>query len=105
MGDLARDLLSQGLDLCVRARNLDAIDRRSAHLAVSVAPDQWVASGQFDRFVERSNADPHNQHKQIHTRSGTIPLWVQDQYERDLAEWEAKARLFLTVTKYIEDQS
>ena len=29
------------------------------------------------------------------TRSATLPLWVQDQYEKDLAEWERKSRKHL----------
>ena len=29
------------------------------------------------------------------TRRGTVALWVQDQYEKDLAEWERKAPAFL----------
>jgi hypothetical protein len=29
------------------------------------------------------------------SRSGTIALWVQEQYERDLAEWEKRARIAL----------
>ena len=61
--DEARALLSEGLDLCVRARKLDDLERR--RIARSMAGE---------------------------TTSGTVPLWAQEQYERDLAEWETRAR-------------
>lgn len=60
-----RELLAEGLDLCVRARTLD----------------EAVAS------IPRPDGAP---------RSGTPHLWVLDQYDRDLAEWEAKARRALS---------
>ncbi|KXV17106.1 hypothetical protein [Gluconobacter oxydans] len=82
------ELLSQGLDLCVRARKLDEIDRRNNFLAASVCPDEWQKDGLFDKFIERWNA--MNSDRQCSTKSGTIALWVQEQYEADLAEWERK---------------
>lgn len=85
-----RQLLSEGLDLCVRARKMDAMDRRAATLAISREPEEWVASGQFDRYVERHNIDCPD--KPIATRSGTVVLWLQEQYERDLADWERRTR-------------
>lgn len=60
-----RSLLSEGLDLCVRARKLDDADK-----AV--------------REFQRETPDA--------TRCATVPLWVADQYERDLADWERRAR-------------
>lgn len=89
-----RSLLSEALDLCVRARKMDAMDRRDATLAVSVDPDGWQASGTFDRYVERHNIQ--NPDKPIATRSGTVPLWLNDQYETDLADWERRARAALS---------
>ncbi|WP_156419997.1 hypothetical protein [Aureimonas sp. N4] len=83
-------LLSEGLDLCVRARKMDAMDRRAATLACSREPDEWVASGQFDRYVEEHNSDWPD--KPIATRSGTVALWLQEQYDSDLADWERRAR-------------
>jgi hypothetical protein len=62
-------LLSEGLDLCVRARALDKVEE--------------------DR-IETQMRNPHM------TKSGTIPLWMAEQYQTDLAEWEAKARKALT---------
>ncbi|MGJ4855529.1 hypothetical protein ACN6KF_003000 [Labrys sp. La1] len=85
-----RDLLSEGLDLCVRARNMDAIDRRNNTLAISKDAEEWLSSGAFDRHVERHNAK--NPDAPISTRSGTIALWVQEQYDTDLADWERRAR-------------
>jgi hypothetical protein len=52
-------LLSEGLDLCVRARKIDGIG------AATKGPM---------------------------TRSGTLPLWVQDQFDKDLADWEKRGR-------------
>lgn len=94
MPDTARSLLSEGLDLCVRARQMDAMDRRAASLACSSDPDGWQASGQFERYVARHNAA--NPDQPIATRSLTVALWVQDQYDRDLADWERRARHHLT---------
>lgn len=67
--DPIRLLLSEGLDLCVRARKLDKAERD---------------------LVEWQMRNPHI------TRSATIPIWEQEQYERDLADWEARARRALS---------
>ncbi len=93
MCDVCRELLSEGLDLCVRARDMDSMDRRVTTLAVSSDPEAWQASGQFARHVERHNI-VHAQ-APISTRSGTLPLWVQDQYEKDLYARETKSRRHL----------
>lgn len=86
-------LLSEGLDLCVRARKMDEMDRRKAALTIAKEPDEWVASGQFDEYVKRHNINYPDQ--QIHPRSATVHLWMQDQYEKDLADWERRARAHL----------
>lgn len=87
------ELLSEGLDLCVRARSMDAIDRRNDTLAASRDPNAWQEGGMFDKHVKA-----HNEHfpdQPIATKSATVALWVQDQYEKDLADWEKRARDFL----------
>jgi hypothetical protein len=56
MDDTAK-LLAEGLDLCVRARKMDAMDRRKAALGVVKDQDGWVESGMFDRHVERHNIE------------------------------------------------
>lgn len=89
-GEKYRELLSEGLDLCVRARKMDAMDRREATLAISGDPDAWQADGTFDRYVARHNIS--NPDQPIATRSGTVPLWLNDQYDKDLADWERRAR-------------
>lgn len=81
MPDLFRRLLSEGLDLCVRARKLDAMVR--THAVADSTPD-------LATYAARHNALFPDQ--PVLSRSGTIPLWVQDQYERDLADWERRAR-------------
>lgn len=58
--------LSEGVDLCVRARKLD--DRVKEALAAGLTTD---------------------------TRCGTLALWVVEQYERDVAAWEAAAKTLL----------
>jgi hypothetical protein len=60
-------LLSEGLDLCVRARKLDDAMERAM-----LASDAAAREGG--------------------TKCGTPALWVRDQYERDLASWEERAR-------------
>lgn len=88
--DELAELLAEGLDLCVRARWLDAQDRTNTELEVSSDGAAWEASGKYGR-----HAKMHNElfpHAQVMSKSATIPLWVQDQYEKDLAAWETKAR-------------
>lgn len=66
--------LSDGLDLCVRAKQLDAdIEKTFA-------------------FTGRDGG----------TRCGTPALWIQDQYDRDLVEWEAKTRKLLLESGFAE---
>jgi hypothetical protein len=84
MNDCCRKLLSEGLDLCVRARKLDAMVRTMA--VQDHTPD-------LERMAERWNAQLPDQ--PIMSRSATIPLWVQDQYETDLADWERRSRAHL----------
>jgi hypothetical protein len=88
--DEIEKLLSEGLNLCVRARTLDSVARRESTLAASSNPDEWLSSGQFDRYIERNNIK--NPHAPIHSKCGTLQLWIQDQYERDLLDWEKRAR-------------
>jgi hypothetical protein len=72
---------------------MDARDRREATLAASCDSKEWVESGQFDRHVARHNIV--RPEAPISTRSATVRLWEQDQYDTDLAAWEAKARKHL----------
>lgn len=88
--DVCRTLLSEGLDLCVRARQMDAMDRRAATLAASSNPQKWEESGMFDKYVARHNVQ--RPHAPISTRSGTVALWLQEQYDTDLTAWENKSR-------------
>jgi len=79
-------MLSEGLDLCVRARKLDAQERTNAMVETFPEID-------MERCGPRlTGSQPWAPYE---TRSLTIPLWVQEQYERDLAAWEAKARALL----------
>jgi len=89
MGECCRKLLFEGLDLCVRARKLDEQQRTNLIAEMSPGID-------LERYSPRHNAWEDNAHRPIGTRSATIPLWVADQYERDLAEWERRARHHLT---------
>ena len=89
------ELLSEALDLTVRGRTLDGIQRRADTLAASKDPDEWQASGRFDAHVARHNAtcEPW---RQIETRSLTPRLWAEDQFQRDLDDWERRARAHLS---------
>lgn len=80
-------MLSDGLDLCVRARRLDTIDR------TNVMIETLHGGIDMERAAPRLNAiTPHTPYE---TRSLTIPLWVEDQFQKDLAAWEAGARKLL----------
>lgn len=93
MGEMTiRDLLSEGLDLCVRARKLDSQER--ANIAVAASANPIGTEELLPELSERHNA--RYSHAPMEHRSGTIPLWVQDQYERDLAAWEQRARTALS---------
>lgn len=59
------DLLSEALDLCARARRLDEIDAACMEARMGG------------------------------TRCITPAVWVAHAYERDLADWEARARAHL----------
>jgi hypothetical protein len=87
-------LLSEGLNLCVRARNLDSMDRRANTLAASSCEDEWLRDGKFDRHVKRNNIV--RPHAPIHPTCVSPQSWVLDQYEKDLHDWEQRARKALT---------
>lgn len=89
---VSRGLLSEGLDLCVRARNMDARERTAAQIEASADPDWWTPETIAAR-AERHNAVWPDQPM---STSATLPLWVQDQYDRDLADWERRTRAHLT---------
>jgi len=80
--ECCRALLSEGLDLCVRARKLDAMARTTSVVDAGVSD--------LERYAPRHNARFPDQ--PVLTRSGTPALWVSDQYETDLADWERRAR-------------
>jgi hypothetical protein len=86
---ICADLLSEGLDLCIRARRLDAQDRTNTAAEASSDPDWWTPENTA-RHAARANALWPGQ--PMATRCATIPLWVADQYERDLADWERRSR-------------
>lgn len=67
-----RELLAEGLDLCVRARTLDKALLQSDMRAI---------------IPESAKAYPETWGK-----SGTPHLWTIDQYDTDLADWERRAR-------------
>lgn len=92
--DELAELLSEGLDLCARARQLDAIDRRQATLDASTDGDAWLASGRFDAHVKRHNIERPD--SPIEPRCITPKIWTQEQYDQDLAAWERKARSAMT---------
>lgn len=93
------DLLNEALNLTVRGRRLDGIQNRANQLAWSDDGAEWLASGQFDRHVARNNAecDPW---RYIEPRSLTPQLWAEEQFQRDLHDWETRARKHLTETAH-----
>jgi hypothetical protein len=92
-GECCRKLLSEGLDLCVRARKMDAQERTNDAKRWSVDGDAWEQSGKLAQYAERNNAVNHNQPMSL--KSASLPLWLLDQYEKDLADWEMRARRHL----------
>ena len=90
-----QNLLNEALNLTVRGRGYDEIQRREDNLAASGGPEAWQADGAFDRYVARHNArcQPWDR---IEPRSLTVQLWVEDQFQRDLYDWETRVRNHLT---------
>lgn len=89
MCETCRTLLSEGLDLCVRARKLDAQDRTNTQKEMSLSPEWWTEENTRKRAAAHNEMFPD---QPMAYRSATIPLWVHDQYEKDLAEWERRGR-------------
>ncbi len=93
--DICAALLNEALNLTVRGRNLDMIQRREATLCASKNPDGWQKSGRFDRYVERHNLT-REPWERIEPRSLTPQLSAEDQFQRDLHDWETRARKHMT---------
>jgi len=93
------NLLNEALNLTVRGRNLDAVHRRVDSLAASGDSEGWQADGTFDRYVARHNADCEPW-RVIEYRSLTPQLWAEDQFQRDLHDWETRARKHMTETPH-----
>lgn len=72
------ELLADGLDLCVRARKLDDV-------LETLSPDHPQNTAGYEI---------------IQPRSATPRIWVLDQYDRDLAAWEERARSTLIAMGY-----
>lgn len=89
-----RDLLNEALNLAVRSDQFEEQLRRKAQIEASGDGEEWVESGRFDRHVERHNIN--YPHQKIATRSATLHVWVLDQYDKDFADWQARARNHLT---------
>jgi hypothetical protein len=87
-----QNLLSEGLDLCIRARDLDSKDRTAAQMQISKADAEWWRENLPGRAARHNALFPD---QPMSSKSATYPLWVQDQYEKDLAEWERRGRRHL----------
>lgn len=69
--EMCHTLLSEGLDLCVRARKLE----EQVDISLQAGMGRIYAEG---------------------TNCGTPALWVQEQYNTDLVDWESRAKAYLT---------
>jgi hypothetical protein len=76
--DTAESLLHEALNLVVRARKLDTMQEEQA------AREAFPKTAEEYGYVLTNSLTPH--------------LWVQQQYEADLEEWEQRARAFLNPT-------
>ena len=90
---VCRDLLDEALNLACRSDQFEEQRRRQATLDASIDPEAWQKGGRFDAHVERHNATfPH---QRIAPKCATMHLWLQDQYDKDLAGWQDRARAHL----------
>jgi hypothetical protein len=94
MCETCRNLLNEALNLACRSDQFEEQRRRQSMLDASIDGKAWVESKRFDAFIERHNIE--NPHARIATRSMTMHLWMQDQYDKDLASWQSRARRHLT---------
>ena len=94
MCDKCRELLNEAMNLAVRSEKFEEQLRREATLELSQDPERWQQSGMFDAYVESHNAEYPN--SRIAPRSMTRHLWVQDQYDKDLASWRERTADHLT---------
>jgi hypothetical protein len=85
------DLLNEALNLTVRGRLLDGINRRQAQLDASMDGEKWLRSGMFDKYVALHNKECEPW-RHIESRSLTPQLWTEDQFASDLHDWETRAR-------------
>lgn len=76
MSDEIAELLAEGLDLCVRAKRLDR-----QMLGADMAKLGYYGP---------------------ETKCGTPHLWAQDQYDKDLADWQSRARKALTKLELVK---
>ncbi len=88
-----RALLDEALNLACRSDQFEEQHRRQAQLDASLCAKEWLESGKFDEYVARYNLS--NPHTKIAVKSMTPHLWVQDQYDKDLASWQDRARAHL----------
>ncbi len=91
--ETCRDLLNEALNLACRSDQFEEQRRRQAALEASSDAAAWLESGRFDEYVERFNLV--HPHRPIATKSLTMHLWVLDQYDKDLADWQVRARTHL----------
>lgn len=93
MCDACRDLLNEALNLAVRSNQFEEQKRRRSALAASVDAEEWEQSGLFADYVDHHNINfPH---ARIAPTCLTMHLWVQDQYDKDLLDWQTRARAHL----------
>lgn len=71
------ELLAEGLGLCVRARRID---------------EETMKATQRKILPESAKMFP-----EVYGKSGTPYLWMIDQYDKDLADWETRARKALSL--------
>lgn len=88
-----KELLNEALNLACRSEQFEQQNRRQANLDASIDGDAWEKSGRFDQYVE--NYNEHHPQAMIATKSLTMHLWVQDQYDKDLLAWTNTARAHL----------
>jgi hypothetical protein len=92
--DECRRLLSEGLDLCVRARKLDAQERTNMQVEISGDKEWWTEENLKRRAAVHNKFSPETP---VLTKCATIPLWIQDHYDKDLYKWEQAARNHLMI--------
>lgn len=77
--------------------------KQQSHCPLDLCPfDERDRARKLDDQCRRATAASMGQIFPGATRCGTLALWIQMQYDADLADWESRAKAALTIAGFAE---